>query len=70
MRNPLGVCLQESLCLKLAHAQSPVTGQFSFKCSHEALAAASAPKETVILCVHLSPGFGVVVCPDFNILIV
>ena len=62
MRNPLGVSLQESLSLKLAHAQSPVTGQFS-KCSHEALAAASAPKEAVTLCVHLSPGFGVVVCP-------
>ena len=29
----------------------------------KALAAASAPKEAGILCVHLSPGFGVVVCP-------
>lgn len=44
-----------------------VTSQFSFKCSDQALAAASALKEAVILCVHLSPCFWSGGLPfDFN----
>ena len=44
-----------------------ITSQFSFKCSDQALAAASAPKEPGILCVHLCPSFwsGGLPC-DFN----
>ena len=55
--------------MKLVHAQSSVTSQFSFKCSDQALAAASVPKEAVILCVHPSSSFwgGGLPC-DFNLL--